>query len=85
MAEHEKNYKVISTKLIGGRPLSTSISEEAPGDGFTAASLTSKMFSSARSWRSVGGYTCSSHFLASNSASGCAAIMVWVFLLIIGR
>ncbi len=33
-AEYEKNFKVISSKLIGGRPLIHVFAEAAPGDGF---------------------------------------------------
>ncbi|MBY0504391.1 MAG: ABC transporter ATP-binding protein [Bryobacteraceae bacterium] len=37
MAAHEAQYRVISTKLIGGRPLIHIYQEEAPGDGFIAS------------------------------------------------
>jgi len=35
MAAHEQQYRVISTKLIGGRPLIHVYQEQDPGDGFT--------------------------------------------------
>ena len=35
MPHHEQQYRVISTKLIGGRPLIHIYQEDAPGDGFT--------------------------------------------------
>jgi len=35
MAAHEHQYRVISTKLIGGRPLIHVYQEQDPGDGFT--------------------------------------------------
>jgi ABC-2 type transport system ATP-binding protein len=37
LVEYQKNYKVISNKLVGGQPLIHVFSEGAPGDGFATA------------------------------------------------
>jgi ABC-type multidrug transport system ATPase subunit len=35
LEEHRRAYRVISTKLVAGRPLIHVLSESAPGDGFS--------------------------------------------------
>jgi ABC-type multidrug transport system ATPase subunit len=36
LAEHQSRYQILSTRLVGGRPLIHVFSESAPGDGFVA-------------------------------------------------
>lgn len=36
LAEHQSRYQILSTRLVGGRPLIHVFSETAPGNGFTA-------------------------------------------------
>ena len=40
LPEHEDAYRIISTKLVAGRPVIHVIAEEDPGNGFTPAQIT---------------------------------------------
>jgi len=52
LVEYEKSYRIVSNKLVGGRPFLHVFGEEAPGDGFlpTEPDLEDVFFTKIRSW-----------------------------------
>jgi len=52
LVEYEKSYRIVSNKLVGGRPFLHVFGEEAPGDGFvpTPPDLEDVFFTKIRSW-----------------------------------
>lgn len=52
LAKYESSFRVVSNKLVGGRPFLHVYSEQAPGDGFTQSQpdLEDVFFTKIRSW-----------------------------------
>ncbi|HEV7674615.1 MAG TPA: ABC transporter ATP-binding protein [Candidatus Angelobacter sp.] len=53
LAQYEKSFRVVSNKLVGGRPFLHVFGEEAPGDGFVPSQpdLEDVFFAKIRNWK----------------------------------